>query len=90
MLAACEEPTCLFDDFTDDYIAGDDVEDCGYVEASPQPGEARYAAVRACVVAANAERRPFVARWDNLGIEGVYRRAYVGLLNVDEWEVSSF
>ena len=79
---------CLFDEFTDEYIAGTDVEDCGDVEASLEFDEARYAAVRPCVVAANLEQRPFVVRWDFQAIEGVERRAYAGLLINGSWEVS--
>ena len=90
-LAACDdERTCLFDEFTDEYVAGADVEDCGDVESSLQLDEPRYAAVRPCVVAANAEQRPFVVRWDVQGIEGIWRQAYVGRSIDGAWEVSRF
>lgn len=88
--SACSERTCLFDEFTDEYIAGAEVMDCGDLPNNfPDPLDmAVYRAAHDCAVAANLEQRPFVVRWDVQGIEGVIRRAIVGLSRNGSWEVS--
>jgi hypothetical protein len=93
VLVACDERVCRFDDFVDDYASAE-VIDCGEVEASYVPDNARYAEARACVVSANAARLPFVVRWNLLGVEGVIRKAYAGRYVDGQfepvWEVSAF
>ena len=92
-LAGCRsEPDCRLETLVDDYLSSSEVSeyvDCGHISETNQDPSLYYTA-HDCVLREQANQQTFITLWYRQGIEGVVRRAYVGITRDGTYQLTDF